>query len=105
MEQQIKNISSETAKKLIEGNKDNKNFIILDVRTKEEFDSGHLENAVNLDMYSPDFQNQIDKLDKNKTYLVYCEKGGRSRACAEKIMTPMGFQDIYNLEHGFSEWQ
>ncbi|GAG42700.1 unnamed protein product, partial [marine sediment metagenome] len=59
-------------------NKDNPNFVILDVRTPEEFLSEYIENSVNLDYYSDTFRNNLDKLDKNKMHLIYCRSGRRS---------------------------
>lgn len=105
MEQITKHISSEETKKLVEENKNSPDFVILDVRTKEEFDAGHLEHAVNLDFYSEDFPKMIGELDKTKKYLVYCQKGGRSEAAAEKIMEPIGFKNIFNLKNGFGDWE
>lgn len=64
--QVIKNITPEEAHVLIEKNKNNPNFVILDVRTPEEFAEGHIENAVTLDYYSENFRDDLNKLDKNK---------------------------------------
>ncbi len=100
----IQNISIEEAKNLIETNKDNAGFAILDVRTKDEFDAGHIENAVNLDVMAPDFTDKLNTLDKNKTYLVHCQRGARS-ARAVEIMKPLGFENIYHMEQGFGDWE
>ncbi|MCS7027706.1 MAG: thioredoxin domain-containing protein [Bacteroidia bacterium] len=78
--------------------------IILDVRTPEEFSTGHIEKAQNINYHAPDFQQKINALDKNKPYFVYCLAGGRSSAAA-KYMRQNGFKEVYNLSGGISEWQ
>lgn len=80
--------------------KANKNeAIIIDVRTKREYDSGHLEGAINIDIYQRDFRGQIDNLDKNKTYYVYCKTGIRSKS-AVNYMAQSGFTKVCDLEGG-----
>jgi len=81
-----------------------KNMVVLDVRTKKEFDSGHIAGAVNIDFLLPGFDNEISKLDRNRPCLVYCRTGRRSRKAAEK-MVELGFRDIYHLEGGFNRWK
>lgn len=84
--------------------KDDKNAVILDVRTKEECDEGIIPNAIMIDIYKGhDFIKEIEELDKTKNYYVYCKAGGRSaQACG--IMKQIGFGITYNLIGGFSEW-
>lgn len=77
---------------------------LVDVRTPEEFNKGHINNAQNIDYYADDFENQITRLDKSKPVLVYCQKGGRSAKCAEK-MKNAGFVKIYDLEGGIAKWK
>ncbi|NUO00954.1 MAG: rhodanese-like domain-containing protein [Saprospiraceae bacterium] len=78
-----------------------KNAVLLDVRTPAEFASGKVKGAVNIDIYNPDFSASIDKLDKNKTYFVYCRSGARSgQAC--NLMAERGFENLYNLSGGIS---
>jgi phage shock protein E len=76
---------------------------IIDVRTPAEFTSGHIANAVNIDYESPDFAQNIDKLDKTAYYIVYCRTGVRS-AAASKIMLQSGFSHIINMTGGITEW-
>ena len=102
--QVIKNISPRDAHVLIEKNKKNPDFVILDVRTPEEFSEGHIENAVNLDFYSDDFKEELDKLDKNKTYVTHCRSGGRS-AKTLNLMKELGFKEAYNITGGIVEWE
>lgn len=88
-------------KKLEEDN----NSIVLDVRTQEEMDLGIIPNSMHIDIYKGQgFIDEIQQLDKTKTYYVYCRSGNRSgQACA--IMSQLGFSNAYNLIGGFSEWK
>lgn len=80
------------------------NAVVLDVRTKREFEAGHIPGAVNLDINGPDFQEKVAKLDKSKTYLVHCAAGGRSaRAC--NAMDKLSLTNLVNLEPGFNAWK
>jgi len=86
-------------KKLDEG----KNLQVIDVRTADEYNEGHLKGALNIDYRETDFPDKIAKLDKSKTTLVYCLGGGRSAGAAEQ-MQKMGFYTIYNMEGGMMKW-
>ncbi|PWL37496.1 rhodanese-like domain-containing protein [Flagellimonas aquimarina] len=81
------------------------NAFVLDVRTTEEVEEGHIPNSANIDIYlGQDFLNEIEKLDKSKNYYVYCRSGNRSaQACA--IMNSVGIENTYNLEGGFMNWE
>ncbi|HQW24961.1 MAG TPA: rhodanese-like domain-containing protein, partial [Saprospiraceae bacterium] len=59
---------------------------------------------INIDYYKPSFKDEIKKLDKDKTYFVYCLAGGRSKSAYE-VMKKEGFVKIYELNGGISEWQ
>ncbi len=73
--------------------------VILDVRTKSEFNDGHLANSINIDFQSDTFLNEISKLDKSKTYAVYCRSGNRSGK-AVATMSNEQFISLYNLNGG-----
>ena len=77
--------------------------IILDVRTPEEFASGHIQGAVNIDFNSGDFANEITRLNPSETYAVYCRSGSRSGQAAS-IMHKAGFHDVSNLNGGVIDW-
>jgi rhodanese-related sulfurtransferase len=100
----IENITPEEAYISIQENEDNPNFVILDVRTPEEFLGEYIENAVNLDYYSDTFRNDLDKLDKNKTYFIYCRSGRRSEN-ALNIMKELDFREVYNMLGGIIKWK
>jgi len=79
--------------------------VILDVRTEDEFESGYIKNALNLDIRGgSEFISSIEELDKSKAYFVYCRSGARSgQAC--QLMEQMGFEQVYNLEGGVLAWE
>jgi rhodanese-related sulfurtransferase len=76
---------------------------LVDVRTAEEFKDGHLENALNIDYYSNSFEDEINKLDKEKKVMVYCKSGGRS-AGAVSVLKQNGFKNIVELDGGYLAW-
>ncbi|HRH63479.1 MAG TPA: thioredoxin domain-containing protein [Bacteroidia bacterium] len=77
---------------------------ILDVRTQEEFESGHLKGAKNIDWNADDFDSKISVFDKNQAVFVYCLSGGRSSSAAEK-MRSIGFKQVYEMEGGIMKWR
>jgi rhodanese-related sulfurtransferase len=95
----FKNISIQEASELLQDNINNPDFVILDVRTPEEFSSGHIKGAINLDFYSATFKDELDKLIKTNIYFVYCRTGNRS-VQATKLMESLGFREVYNLSPG-----
>ena len=101
--QGVQNLDSVEANKRIKQNRDNPDFVILDVRTPGEYSSGHIDKAVNIDYKSDNFKNEVNKLDKNKTYFVYCHSGRRTEASAE-IMDQLGFKNVFNIG-GVVQWQ
>ncbi|WP_242157927.1 rhodanese-like domain-containing protein [Aestuariivivens sediminis] len=82
----------------------NERVQLVDVRTPEEYNDGYIENAINIDYYSPTFVEDIEKLDKEQPILVYCKSGRRSAKCS-KILEEAGFKKIYDLKGGFSTWK
>ncbi len=80
-----------------------KDVKLLDVRTKEEFNEGHIANAQNL-VYDENFSEKIGKLDKEKPVIVYCKSGGRSEKCAQ-ILKDSGFVKVYDIKGGITEWK
>lgn len=81
------------------------NAYLLDVRTSEEFEAGHIPNADLLDIHqSQNFVEGIQSMDASKNYFVYCRSGARSaKAC--QVMNQMGIENTYNLLGGFMEWE
>ncbi len=77
--------------------------ILLDVRTRGEYASGHITGAIELDYYSNDFKARANKLDKTQPVFVYCASGVRSNA-AVGVLTNLGFKEIYDLRGGIRSW-
>ena len=78
--------------------------VILDVRTTEEVNAGFIEGAVHIDYKGDDFESKVNKLDKSKTYFVYCGSGVRSNKAAD-VMKGLGFEKYYTLEGGIKAWK
>lgn len=80
------------------------NVVLVDVRTPEEVAEGYITGATTfIDFYSDGFQEEIKKLDKSKTYVMYCRSGGRSGKAAQ-FMIDNGFKTVYNLNGGISSY-
>ncbi len=77
--------------------------VVLDVRSPGELAEGSIKGYTQINFFEGSFKAEIEKLDKSKTYLVYCRSGNRSgQACA--IMDGMGFENLYNLNGGIGAW-
>ena len=82
-----------------------KKGIILDVRTPEEFEISHIPESQNINFYNPkSFIQEVEKLDKNDSYYLYCRSGVRS-ANSCQLMNEMGFKKTFNLLGGISDWK
>ncbi|MEP6795262.1 MAG: thioredoxin domain-containing protein [Saprospiraceae bacterium] len=77
---------------------------IVDVRTPEEFEKGHLVNAKNFDWNSSNFDVQISGLDKSLPVFVYCLSGGRSSSAVNKMLSA-GFKEVYEMDGGILKWR
>ncbi len=100
----LKTISPKEASDLIAKHKNNTDFIILDVRTPREFKGGHIEKAILLDYYSKTYTEELKRLDKTKTYLIYCRTGNRTGKTL-KMIKNMGFSCVYNMAKGIKGWR
>lgn len=98
---QIVNVSPKQAAELIAGEY---SLVVIDVRTQEEFDEGHIVGAKVIDVTADDFEQKLAKLDKKKSYLVHCRSGGRSGRAME-IFKELGFEKIYHLNKGMLAWE
>ena len=95
-----KNVTPDEAEKLIQSRKD---LIVLDVRTAEEFESGHIKGARNLSLLDDDFEQKLKEVE-GKPVLVHCASGGRS-ARAVKQMLGKDFPELYHMNGGIKAWQ
>jgi len=98
------NVTPQEAFTLIQKNRNNPDFTIIDVRTPPEFAEEHIENAVNIDFYSPTFRDELSRLNRNKAYLIYCRSGRRS-GDALSIMAELNFREVYNISGGIIAWK
>lgn len=99
---EIKNEDVAKVDELIKSGK----YTVIDVRTKEEYDAGHIKGALNIDYYNDGFEEKIESQlkDKNKPYIVYCRSGMRSLYSAQ-ILEDLGYTDVTNMKGGFLAWQ
>jgi len=97
-------VTVDQARELIQQRAGTAEFVILDVRTPEEFAEGHLSGAVNVNLMAPDFESRLVALNRGKTYLVYCRTGNRS-AKAIRAMRRLGFRSAYHMFEGIVGWQ
>ena len=99
------NLNADKSKSLIESyNKSTNKLIIIDVRTQEEYEKGHLSNAKLIDFFDDDFEKKIKALDKKLPYLIHCQSGGRSMK-AFKLMKTLGFEKVFHLDGGILAWK
>ena len=90
------------ASALIEEREGDPGFVVVDVRRPDEFAGGHIPGAVNIN--SAEFSEHLQDLDPDGTYIIYCQRGGRSAGVRE-LMREAGFREVYEIEGGMSAWQ
>ena len=100
----ITTVSAKQAADLIDKHSEDKDFAILDIRTPGEFQAGHLARSIPIDFYSQSFADQLNRLDKKKTYLVYCRTGNRSTSSLS-LFKKLKFEKIYHMSNGISGWK
>ena len=76
---------------------------VVDVRSPEEYSSGHLQGSKNINWNGDNFEEKIGKYEKSQPIFVYCMSGGRSKKAAEKL-AELGFSYIYELQGGIMKW-
>jgi rhodanese-related sulfurtransferase len=91
-------ISSREAKALLEKNS---NIFLLDVRTPQENSQARLSGTVLIPI--DEFERRVKEVPKNKTILVYCAVGSRSKQVAE-FLSKNGYKDVYNMTDGIVGW-
>jgi len=102
-DQQFTAVSPKEASALIEAHKGDSDFVILDIRTPGEYQSGHIKNSIMIDFYSKTFAEEVNRLDKEKTYLIHCRSGNRSTR-SMGLFKKLKFQKIYHLSSGINGW-
>lgn len=78
--------------------------VLIDVRTREEYDDGHIPHAGNIDFYGDDFKSKMDYIDRNKPLYIYCKSGHRS-SMASQMLKGMGFKNVVELKGGYLAWK
>ena len=99
-ETKIENIKAMEAAKMLEKNPD---MMVLDIRTPEEFNSGHIPTSINIDYKAENFELEIKKLDRSKTYLMHCRSGRRSTAALDTFRKHR-FDHIIHIDDGILGW-
>lgn len=101
---EFEEIEPKEAFTILEKNRDNPDLVVLDVRTPEEYEKGHIEDANLLNVKSRDFENELEKMDKNKKYFVYCKAGIRGCKAVE-LMEKHGYSEVHNIAGGIDKWK
>ncbi len=96
----LETVSPEDAAAVIQENAD---VVVLDIRTPEEYAAGIIEGAVNIDFYASDFSAQLDSLDKDAEYVVYCRSDNRSGQAMD-VFSDLGFQTVTEIDGGLVAW-
>jgi len=96
--------SPQQAAVIIDDSLGSSNFVLLDVRTPEEYSEGHISGSENVDFYASEFTDSIAALDRDKEYVVYCRSGNRSGQTLE-LMRQLGFTNVTDIAGGIVEWQ
>ena len=98
--EQLQSIDLETVSTMVIG----KDVQLIDVRTSKEYNAGHIDDAMNIDVLDDaTFTAKIQNLDKEKPVYLYCQKGARSKRAGQKLKE-MGFKSIFDYSGGYSEW-
>ncbi|MCK5051830.1 MAG: rhodanese-like domain-containing protein [Candidatus Cloacimonetes bacterium] len=100
----LNEINIKIANSILQNSKGENDLVILDIRTEDEYNNGCIEDAVNINFYDSNFKKIIKLMDKQKTYLVYCQSGIRSKKAVE-LMSKMGFRKIYHMHEGIEGWK
>ena len=97
----IENIKATIAGRMLETNHE---LVVLDIRTPEEFKEGHIAKAINIDYKADTFESELQKLDRNPTYLMHCRSGRRS-GLALDTFGKLGFKHIIHMDDGILGWK
>lgn len=103
METSIQSVGVDAAKELVA---QDESVVVLDVRTPEEYEAGHIQGALNINIRNENFSNMVSMLDRNKTYMVHCSanvENGRTDKSL-KIMNNLGFKKLLDMSGGIVAW-
>ncbi len=79
-------------------------YTVIDIRTEMEYQQERIADVLNINIASRDFEEELNELDKNKKYLIYCFSGSRTKM-ALRIMQSLGFKEVYDLSGGIQVWK
>jgi len=96
-------LNPEKAFEKIKLNANNSDFFLLDLRSPEKVNTGKFSNSIHLDYNNDTFDDELEKLDRSKIYLVFCTKGSKSNIAVE-MMADLGFKEVYGLAGGLIAW-
>ena len=99
-EGKYKDVNAKTFQRYLE----KENTILIDIRSQEEFEEGHLKNAKLVNFNSDDFVEKMEQFPKSKTVCIYCRSGNRSRR-AKEVLKEAGFRHVINLKKGIKGWK
>lgn len=103
-EQICRECSPRELEQLLQNGRESSGCVILDIRTPEEYSSGCIARAKNIDSSEPGLNEILEKLDKSRTYAIYCRRGLRA-ARVLRIMADLGFREVYSLQGGVERWK
>jgi len=98
-----KRISCKKGYQLLLTEESNGKLVVLDVRSPCKFEHAHIKNAINIDVEEENYLSKFEQLDRDKSYLVYCNRGYDSDV-AIRIMKRLGFNNIFHLYQGLNTW-
>lgn len=82
----------------------NSTWKLIDIRTPEEFATGHLKNAELMNFYDKDFRDRLLNMNRHQPTIIYCRSGNRSGKALE-MMRELGFRNTYDIQGGTLAWQ
>ena len=103
-EQVIEELTVFQSYTLIQNNTNNSRFVILDVRAASDYAKGRIPGAINIDFFNDSYDVFLSILDRNLTYLVYCDGGGISSIVLDD-MEALGYMEAYHMLNGFDRWK
>ena len=96
-------LTTEQAVQVMAALQDHPAFVLLDIRTPNEVAASHISGAIELDFYNASFRDDLDELDRDLIYLIYCRTGNRTGQTME-IMDQLGFEKVYDMGGGITQW-
>ena len=84
---------------------ESKECLLIDVRSPDEYLSGHIKGSATIDFYSPEFEHKFRFIDVNQCMLLYCNTGNRSGQAVHILKNELGFTNIVHLKDGMEAWE